>query len=175
MDIQFELILARNEIMRREVRDVIEDARDFRHCGLELMHELKISKLRAQVKIDNLAAQIGENVRRIDNQDRVLDRLMKENDDARALVAAFISAGSSRESIHPKERRTFHRIIIGMAIDGYRYDPTKARSSFPRELSEILSELGLAVGDDAIRGHLREAAEQLGGNPSDHYAETELG
>ncbi|MGH1379274.1 MAG: hypothetical protein ACRBB3_10685 [Alphaproteobacteria bacterium] len=60
-----------------------------------------------------------------------------------------------------RERDTFLKIIIGMAKDGYGYDPYASRSPLPKELEGVLNRLGISVSDDTIRTKLKEASEFL--------------
>lgn len=63
--------------------------------------------------------------------------------------------------ISSRERTTLLKLIIGMARDGYGYDPAATRSPFPKELEGILDRLGIPVSDDTIRKWLKEAADML--------------
>lgn len=72
---------------------------------------------------------------------------------------------TSLNDIHPRERNTMCRIIIGLAIDGHGYDPADKRSTVAREVSQKLDELGIPVSDDTVRKYLKEAAAMLSGKP----------
>lgn len=60
-----------------------------------------------------------------------------------------------------REKETLLRMIIGMAIDGYGYDPKANKSPTTKEIEGALDRIGLRVSDDTIRKRLREAAELL--------------
>jgi hypothetical protein len=60
-----------------------------------------------------------------------------------------------------KERESVLKLIIGMAIKGYRYDPTSSRSATVSEITSDLEQLGLSLSDDTVRKWLKEAAELL--------------
>lgn len=64
-----------------------------------------------------------------------------------------------------REKETLLKIIIGMAIDAYGYDPRATRSPFPKELEGILGGLDISVSDDTIRDKLKEAMELLPQTP----------
>ena len=64
-----------------------------------------------------------------------------------------------------RERDTLLKIIIGMAVTGYKYDPIAAKSPTPAEVSDDLSKLGIDVSDETIRKHLKKAAELLPRRP----------
>lgn len=63
--------------------------------------------------------------------------------------------------IHPRERNTMLKIIIGMAIKGYAYNPLAAKNSSASEVSGDLAEVGIPVSDDTIRKLLIEATALL--------------
>lgn len=69
-----------------------------------------------------------------------------------------------------RERNTLLRIIIGMAIGGYGYDPDAKRSDVPKSIADDLCALGLECSDQAIRGKLKEARNLL---PNDWKARKE--
>lgn len=64
-----------------------------------------------------------------------------------------------------KERETMLKLIIGMAIDAYKYDPTAPKSLLTGEgvdsLHANLSVHGISVDPDTIRKYLKEAKEHL--------------
>lgn len=59
------------------------------------------------------------------------------------------------------ERATVCKMIIGMAMDAYGYNPNSSKSTIAKELEGILDRLGMSVSDDTIRRWLTEAAELL--------------
>ncbi len=59
------------------------------------------------------------------------------------------------------ERKTALKLIIGMAVKGYAYDPNASRSNTVSEIKSDLEGLGIALDDDTIRKWLREATEFL--------------
>jgi hypothetical protein len=64
-----------------------------------------------------------------------------------------------------RERETALKLIIGMAIAGYRYDPDAARSEVTGDISRDLQKLGISLDQDTVRKWLREAAELLPTKP----------
>lgn len=67
--------------------------------------------------------------------------------------------------LHTKEKETLLKIIIGLAVDGYGYDPKASKSPIPKEISGNLALHGVSVSDDTIRKWLKEAAEYLPTKP----------
>lgn len=66
-----------------------------------------------------------------------------------------------RKSAEARERATLLKMLIGMAIGGYGYDPTATRNNTLRDIAEDLEKAGVSVNDDTIRKYLNEAKEQL--------------
>jgi hypothetical protein len=58
-----------------------------------------------------------------------------------------------------RERESMLKLIIGMAIAGYRYDPKAKRNDSVREITDDLEECGVALSDDPVRKYLTEGAE----------------
>lgn len=84
-----------------------------------------------------------------------------------ARVKAESAAVEEGNPIRERERNTLLRIIIGMAVRGYAYDPDAARSDIPKTIADDLSGLGLECSDQTIREKLKEARALL---PSDWKA-----
>ena len=60
-----------------------------------------------------------------------------------------------------RERNSLLKLIIGMAIKGYTYDPKAGRTGIVREIASDLEQLGISLDDDTIRKYLSEAKELL--------------
>lgn len=60
-----------------------------------------------------------------------------------------------------KGRGTFQKMILGMAIEQYGYDPADAKSPVPKLIAGDLELNGLALTERAIRNQLRAAAERF--------------
>jgi hypothetical protein len=90
----------------------------------------------------------------------------------RTLVETRTAARNKSESEGPeqnkplgeRERNTLLRIIVGMAIRGYGYDPDAARSDIPKAIADDLSSLGLDCSDQTVREKLKEARALLPGD-----------
>jgi hypothetical protein len=72
-------------------------------------------------------------------------------------------AKERNKSSETRVTETLQRMVIGMAIKGYSYDPSQARSLIPGELAKDLADLGLEVTDETIRNRLKEASKLLPG------------
>lgn len=65
------------------------------------------------------------------------------------------------DELHPKAKSSMLRLIAGMAIKGYRFDPSAAKSEAVKEICRDLEELNIPVSDDTIRKWLHEACAQI--------------
>ena len=59
------------------------------------------------------------------------------------------------------ERNTLLKLVIGMAIDGYRYDPTATKSPIPKEIESALLLLGMSVTDETVLKYLKLATDTV--------------
>jgi hypothetical protein len=60
-----------------------------------------------------------------------------------------------------KERNTLLKLVIGMAIAAYRYDPT-TRGAIPKEIVGDLDELGIWIDEDTVRTWLKKGYDEFG-------------
>jgi len=63
--------------------------------------------------------------------------------------------------IGTRERDTLLKLVIGMAVKGYGYDPDQQRSGTVREIVSDLELVGVALDADTVRKWLRQAADLL--------------
>ena len=63
--------------------------------------------------------------------------------------------------VNKKERDSMLKLIIGMAVRAYVYDPTQSRSSIASEISDDLATCGISMDVDTIRKYLKQSAEYL--------------
>lgn len=74
-----------------------------------------------------------------------------ENDTSGQQLADFTS----------RERETYQKIVIGMAVSGYCYKPNATRSDAPKEIATDVHKLDLTVSDETVRNKLRDCAKLL--------------
>jgi hypothetical protein len=87
-------------------------------------------------------------------------KLQKEYDE----LAITVATTKKPKDLSTKERETLLKMIIGMAVSGYRYDPTAPKSSITTEIYDDLVSHGVGLDQDTIRSKLKDAAQFL---PSD--------
>jgi hypothetical protein len=59
------------------------------------------------------------------------------------------------------EKNSLLKLVIGMAVRGYSFDPAAAKSPVPNEIATDLDQLGIGLDPDTVRKYLREASALL--------------
>lgn len=68
------------------------------------------------------------------------------------------------DDVKPKggvSRKTLLKLVIGMAMNRYHYDPKKGYSDTPKTIEIGINSLGIDITDDTIRKALKEAKEKI--------------
>jgi hypothetical protein len=60
-----------------------------------------------------------------------------------------------------KIQESLLKMVIAMAIDCYRFDPTAKKNTATSDIIEALEKIGLPLAENTIRTHLKNAAELL--------------
>ncbi len=92
------------------------------------------------------------------NNVKIANELIAEKDKK---ILELETNKKTEKPLHSKEKETLLKMIVGMAIDGYGFDPAANRSPVPKEISDILAEKGMSLDADTVRRWLKEGAEIL--------------
>ena len=65
------------------------------------------------------------------------------------------------KQMNTRSRESLLKMVIGMAVGGYAYNPELRRSPTTKEISDDLLKLGLSLDEDTIRSYLKEAKQIL--------------
>ncbi|WP_417514812.1 hypothetical protein [Minwuia sp.] len=65
------------------------------------------------------------------------------------------------DDINAKAKASLLRLVIGMAVGGYSYNPADTRSDVTKEISDDLDRVGVSLKRDTILKWLRQGAELL--------------
>jgi hypothetical protein len=91
----------------------------------------------------------------IESKDKFIAILQRENESLKAVKPLAPKEPKSEPT--PRERDSLLKLILGMAIKGYSYDPKATKSA---QISEIASDLqiaGLSLDEDTVRKYLNKA------------------
>lgn len=77
-----------------------------------------------------------------------------------ALKAEQIKLVPDRD-LKTRERESLLKLVIGMALAGYKYDPKASRSPIVAEITDDLARAGIGLDADTVRKYLQEARELL--------------
>lgn len=80
---------------------------------------------------------------------------------AELTVALGKAQSAAEQSLATRERDSMLKLIIGMAIQGYRYDPRAKRNDLIRDITNDLEKTGVPLSDDTIRKYLAEGAASV--------------
>lgn len=71
------------------------------------------------------------------------------------------SKAADDKPLDARERSTMLKMIITMAVEGYRYNPKAERSTIPSEIESDMNLLGVGITLETIRKHLRSGSALL--------------
>jgi len=74
-------------------------------------------------------------------------------------VAQPASRSTSVEELSPKVRASMLKLILGMAMKNYRYDPTQKKNTATKAITDDLAEKGIILDEDTVRKYLGEAGQ----------------
>jgi hypothetical protein len=61
-----------------------------------------------------------------------------------------------------KEKNSFYKLLLGMAVAFHGYDPHASRSPVPRQIADELKSNGISIDEDTVRDKLQDSAEKYG-------------
>jgi hypothetical protein len=98
---------------------------------------------------------------------RIEDRrsLVSERDELREEVKRLKEEAARNKPLLTRERETYHKLTLGLAIIAYRYNPAAGRSNTPQEIANDLANLQIEVSDDTVRKKLSDAYNAIGLQP----------
>ena len=100
-----------------------------------------------------------------DTKNAKIAELTQELDSLRERVAeleqAAQKASEKAKPLQTKQRQSALKLIIGMAIKGYQYDPAAVRNDAITKISHDIESLGISLDPDTVRNWLRMATEVL--------------
>ena len=143
----------------KQVFDQLTEQHQSNTAKAKAMYEGIIAQWAKQYKeLGEASAKTHEKVMAaLGERDSKITALSKEVD----RLAAELKAIPKDKPLGQREGDTLRKLIIGMAVEGYRYDPMATRSDVVAEIVTDLQTLGLPMSNDTVRHHLKKAAELL--------------
>lgn len=92
----------------------------------------------------------------VDGRDSLIEQLQN-----RISQLESIQPADKEKTLGARERDSLVKLVIGMAIGGYGYDPESRRNSSTSEIAGDLHQNGLSLDEDTIRKYLAEGKELL--------------
>lgn len=92
------------------------------------------------------------------------DRVVAALEERVRHLEAHQSTQPAEKQLSTRERESLLKLVIGMAVGGYGYDPTARRSEQITTVADDLALAGVSLDADTVRKWLREAADLLPGN-----------
>lgn len=94
------------------------------------------------------------------------DRLIADHEETIAALTARVAELEAAtlpidKALGTRERDSLLKLVIGMAMDGYGYDPNASRSPIAREIAGHLALMDLTIDEDTVRKYLTDARELL--------------
>ncbi len=93
--------------------------------------------------------------------ERLTRGLIESRERQTELEQASQASAANEKPFGTRERDTLLKLLIGMAMKKYRYDPRSPRSETPKRIADHLAGQGLSVTPETVLKKLREAAELL--------------
>lgn len=136
-------------------------ATDWKAAYEKLREETSAEKATYEKYIADYSARYDGAMALLDERSALTDKVFAQRD---LLLAELETLRADKGNIpekplKSKERQTILKLIIGMAIDGYGFDPNASRSPTAREISSSLALLGISIDEDTVRNWLKEAKE----------------
>jgi len=108
-------------------------------------------------------AKLEEECERLEERDRGLRRenqLLRYQLD-RLRASSPPPAPLPPKELSAKERTSLYKLVIGMAIGGYKWDPKRVKNAATTEITDDLRNNNVALDQDTVLKFLRAAAEEL--------------
>lgn len=132
--------------------------RDWKRDYDALAARYKNDLLQNNKTLDEMKIVVSEVTANVTALQQERDDLARQAEQLRSQIEELAPEG---KPIGTRERGTLLKLIIGMAIGGYRYNPKSERNSATTDIIGDLERLGIEIGHDTVLKKLREAAGLL--------------
>jgi hypothetical protein len=123
-----------------------------------------------QEQRNQFAAKAGNLEFEVEARDQSIAQLHSycENLGAASVEPGSASIQAADKPLHTKEWESLQKMVIGLAIGGYGYDPAAKRNSTVKEIVDDMESAGINISDDTVRKFLRKGMQYL---PQDRKTE----
>ena len=102
---------------------------------------------------------LADKIETVLQRDQIISQLNEKIAELQSILDH--SSTASKDILNPKSRLSLLKLVLGMAIDGYGFDPKESKSPLAKETVDRLATLGIAIDEDTVRRWLREAAQEV--------------
>lgn len=123
----------------------------------KLINWLELKHIEMPQRLKNMALQRSGTSFTLGTENRQLKEKIATLETELASIESQDNVAKSEKPIGPRERESLLKLILGMAIKGYSYDPKATKSTQISEIAGDLQLAGLALDEDTVRKYLNEA------------------
>lgn len=110
--------------------------------------------------IERMGSQYRELIDRYRTKIEALEQAARQANSL-TLLTQNAEAAATDKPLGARERESMLKLVIGMAVAGYRYDPKEKKSDKVSEIASDLAKIGVPLDVDTVRKYLREGRELL--------------
>lgn len=90
-----------------------------------------------------------------------IDMIGISKDELKALAQSAGNNSHEQDDLKDSERSSLFKLILGMAIAGYKFNPQAEKNTAISDITEDLQKLGIGMSDDTVRKWINKAGEKF--------------
>ena len=123
----------------------------------KLIDWLELKHIDMPERLKELTLQFSETPYTMSAENRRLKERIAELETNPIAVESLITEKSPEKPLGSRERESLLKLVLGMAVDGYGYDPKATKSIQVKAIADHLLTRGLSINEDTVRKYLNEA------------------
>lgn len=124
---------------------------------IQLIQWTRLKQMEMPDELVKMCMERGKTTYDVSAENRQLTKRVAELELAFSTKPNEEANNQSVKPIGVKERESLLKLILGISIKGYSYDPISTRSKEIKDIADDLRELNLSLDEDTIRKYLNEA------------------